>query len=647
MKLREALEECTLSLLRKIVANHGAVAEETTLRGELVEQICHRLLEPGHLTSFLAGLTPQEKSLIQVMRSRNWVEKTFVLDRQFPSPKLVGSSGEQPMTSPRVTLAHKGIIYRSFGSLGNWRGEVYHIPEELRSPLAELLPVDSSPAKPRLESLPAPEAVIERDGPFDIFCLLSFIARGTRRLVRGSLGITEISRLERELGNQSLGSGDKRECRWRFLLHLALANGWLTRRGNSLYTTRNAMKLLAGTHDEIRSRLVEGYCRDQSWSDLAGPGKVKQALGSRRIDERAGRRLLLHHLEEFSEGRWVDEKAFIEALRATNPDFLREDYASPTWGIVDAITGGELYGPDSWDLVEGQWIKYVLYGPLCWLGALRHGTSPDGRTSIIQLAHKTDGNDASSNATCRDQSSIQISADLEVLAPACCDLALLFRLEPYMELVSRGKINRYRVTRASIHGALEAGKSRDELRTLLRSTGEVSVPDEAFRKIELWASEYGRYRLEQPLIVQTTSPEELDRLMDLPAVSKQLGARLGSNSIRIAPERFRQLHNAMKEAGLPLQIDAALRRQGLQRLTADVGILQESLFALKLIRELHGGVEFRGSENAIRRLEAVLDPAEAEDVSRRVKEAVKRLAERREGVGGVEKGRSEGGIQPR
>ena len=112
-----------------------------------------------------------------------------------------------------------------------------------------------------------------------------------------------------------------------------------------------------------------------------------------------------------------------------------------------------LYGPDSWDLVEGQWIKYVLYGPLCWLGALRHGTSPDGRTSIIQLAHKTDGNDASSNATCRDQSSIQISADLEVLAPACCDLALLFRLEPYMELVSRGKINRYRVTRASITGA--------------------------------------------------------------------------------------------------------------------------------------------------------------------------------------------------
>ena len=98
---------------------------------------------------------------------------------------------------------------------------------------------------------------------------------------------------------------------------------------------------------------------------------------------------------------------------------------------------------------------------------------------------------------------------------------------------------------------------------------------------------------------------------------------------------------------MPLQIDAALRRQGLQRLTADVGILQESLFALKLIRELHGGVEFRGSENAIRRLEAVLDPAEAEDVSRRVKEAVKRLAERREGVGGVEKGRSEGGIQPR
>ena len=198
MKLREALEECTLSLLRKIVANHGAVAEETTLRGELVEQICHRLLEPGHLTSFLAGLTPQEKSLIQVMRSRNWVEKTFVLDRQFPSPKLVGSSGEQPMTSPRVTLAHKGIIYRSFGSLGNWRGEVYHIPEELRSPLAELLPVDSSPAKPRLEPLPAQRPSSKRQ-PVRHLLPVIFHSTGTRRLVRGSLGITEISRLEREL----------------------------------------------------------------------------------------------------------------------------------------------------------------------------------------------------------------------------------------------------------------------------------------------------------------------------------------------------------------------------------------------------------------------------------------------------------------
>lgn len=629
MKLREALEECTLGLLRKVGESHGLLAEDTALRAELVDQLSRRLLEPGYLEGYLSGLSSVERKLLASVQAQGWEVKAFVLDREFPMARRPGRPQEQPELGSRASLIHKGLLYRSFASLGEWRGEVYHVPEELRAALAASLPPVESTDRSGVTPAVPPEFIYERNCPFDLLCLLSFLRRSDRRLVRGTLGRTDLAKLEAEVGEASPHwDAGRREERWSFLLRLCLASGWLVKRGNSLKPSRNAARALAGGSKAVRGRLLEAYLRDRSWSDLVAAGRVRQALGSRRLDEGAARRLLLHYLEELGGAGWVDENAFCAALREANPDFLREDFASPSWGIVDSATEAEVYGRESWDLVEGSWVRYVLRGPLYWLGTVRCGIASDGKGMAFQLIGRGEPQPVVAGPEGESQGVLQLSPNLDVLAHAEGDLELLYRLEPYVELVARGRENRYRLTRASVLAALESGGSWEELRELFESAKGAAATEGVLRQLEEWVADYGRYVLEEALLLWASTPEDAERLRALPRIAACLGPRLGPNSFRIVPERMWELLQLMRRTGLSPRVDPGVRRMGLRRAAADAELLKESLFALKLVRALHGGIGLLGRGDSLRRLEAALDPEDVDEVSRRVQEVVKRLGGR-------------------
>ena len=626
MKLREALQECTLALLRKIADSHGMVVDEATLRSELVEKLSCRLVEAGQLQSCLGALSSEEMELLRVVRAQGWISKAFLLDRRLPQAVRARRARVGAASSPLTSLLHKGLLYRSFAPVGDWRGEVYHVPEELWEGISAVLPAPGGEEKPRVAPREEPQRVEERNSPLDLFCLLSFLRREGLRLVQGFMSRADLAKLEREAGAGSALSGSADAERWRFLLHLCLAAGWVVRQGNRLKPGRSAARALSGSRNELRLRLLERYLRDRAWSDLAGAGRVRQALGSQRIDEASARRVVMHLIDEWAGNGWVDEDALIAAVRAHSPDFLREDYGSPSWGMVDAATEGELHGPESWDLVEGEWLRYVLRGPLYWLGIVRRGTTPGQPGNAFQLVHRYGVHADDVPREQEAQGFLRISATLEVVAPENVDLELLYRLEPYMEFVSRSGESHYRLTKASVLAALDEGGSWEELRELLSVAHVAGLPETLLRKLEKWAAEYGRYVLEAPLIIWASTPEDADRLKALPRVAPCLGPWLGPNSFRVVPERLWELLDAMKRSGLSVRVDPAVRRWGPRRAAMDHGLLKECLFALRLLHSLHPEADMGETAAAVRRLEAALGPEEAAEVGRRVRDAASRLA---------------------
>ena len=66
-------------------------------------------------------------------------------------------------------------------------------------------------------------------------------------------------------------------------------------------------------------------------------------------------------------GEWVSVADFIDAVKATDPDFQRPGGDYESWYIRDAGSGAYLTGFESWDRVEGELLRALLTGPARWL----------------------------------------------------------------------------------------------------------------------------------------------------------------------------------------------------------------------------------------------------------------------------------------
>ncbi|HEX9017061.1 MAG TPA: hypothetical protein VF960_13790 [Chloroflexota bacterium] len=621
MKLEEALGECTLALLRRIAIAHGLAAGEELLRGELSESIAATLLEPGELSSFVGALPEEESAVLSYLSTHGWEEKAFLLDRQFSR-----SSRQSEGLTACLSLIQKGLLYRSYGAIESWRGEILHVPEELRAPLIPAIPGDAGARRSILPAVPGPVGVHERWPAYEAFSLLSFLRRTDRRLSGGLFSRHDAAELERE-SSTATGSPVEAEPerRWRFLLRLCLGAGWVRRDRGVLKPGRNAGQLFAGTSMEAERRLRDRYFRDRSWSDLSESGRFRQPAGSRRIDESAARQMVLHHLEETASSSWISEADFVGSLKSTNPDFLREDYDSLASGVVDIAADAELYGADSWDRVEAEWLKFVLRGPFSWLGLVQSGQNDRG-ASLLRLRRGP--------AASQPEMEPGIAfLDRETLrAPIGTSLELLLQLEPYLVFrTTEPEARIYRISRASVHHGIDSGGTAPRLLELLRRAESSPSREEGISRAMEWAESYGRLLVEGVLLLTAASEDELLRVEGIPGVAEVLGERIGPLSRRVASKDFWSVLGALREAGYPPRVDPSAGSVRFRGLTADPQLAREFLFSLLLVREIHGDAGTGNAAAAIRTLQALLGPDDAGEVGKQVQTTAKRLRARKDG----------------
>lgn len=625
MKLEEALGGCTTGLLRRIAVGLGIAPQPDTLRSELVGGILHRLMEPGFVDGCAAALPPEEVALLQAVRSWGWTARAFIVDRRFGPGALPRTAGGLERSGLALSLLHRGILFRGFATVGTSHGEVYFVPEELQPPLTARLPALAPPDLPDPRSEAVPDAGEEIDVVYDLFCLLSFLQRHPRRAAGGTLARADLDRLEREARLRPAGdSPSDWERRWPFLLHLCLSQGWAIRQGTLLKLGRQTSDLLSGPNPQLRSRLLEAYLKDRGWSDLAAAGRVRQLLGGRRIDEPAGRCLLLHQLERWRGAEWIDPELFVRAIHSTDPDLLREDYSSPAWAVVEAATGAELYGPLSWDVVEGEWLRQLLGGPLRWLGVVQWGTVQGKPAAFRVPPSHPPGEPEDLGSTHQEAPRLLPTRDgMELLLPEGVDLGLLLQMEPYLELRRRDGMGSYRLTHASALEGVEGGGSWDELRGLLLRLASEPPPAQLLDRLAEWEAASKGFVLEAGLLLTAATEGDADLLSGSPELARCLEARLGPRSFRVARERMWELVELLRRAGRRPRVDVGARTLLGRSAAREADLLRECLFALLLARELSPGTGSRETAEALRRLRAALGPEEVAEASRRARLAAR------------------------
>ena len=274
-------------------------------------------------------------------------------------------------------------------------------------------------------------------------------------------------------------------------------------------------------------------------------------------DPLRARRSLLEHLSSVPQDTWWSLEAFVAAVRQQSPDFQRPAGDYDSWFIRARETGEYLRGFEHWDKVDGALIRYLIAGPLHWLGivdlampgvgepvaafrfsawaaALLKGDPPDGLPS--------------------EEETILVRSDARLHLARRVPRAVRYQVARFCDWEGeKGAGYRYRLTPGSPERARQQGLGVNHLLALLRRH-IATVPPSLVKALERW-DEHGRQaRIEQLLVLRLSSPEILKELRASPA-ARFLGVPLGPTAVIVKPGARDKVLAALAEMGYLSEVD--------------------------------------------------------------------------------------------
>ncbi|GBD08376.1 hypothetical protein HRbin22_00615 [Candidatus Thermoflexus japonica] len=507
--LRQSLSELDLAHLR-VIARFWEVDPHNLSREALIARLLPVMMDPERQGAHWDRLRPEEQEALRTLVLAGGAVPSATFQRRFGEIRRVGAARleserlwERP-TGPAEALWFRGWIFLGFVEQPAGFEEVVFIPDEL---LLGLPPMAEAPRPQIPETLPAAPAParIRRAGttPADDFCtLLSFVHNeAPPAAITPEELWARFPILRRQL------RWPHRE-RWSLLWHLAGALQMIQTRRDFLrldpeVTTR---WLQAPLMEQMRA-LLEAWRDDVQWNDLFHvPTLRPEPTGSWQNDPRLPRQTLLQLLGRLDPGCWYAIPDLIREIKTKNPTFQRTEAEFSTWYIRDAETGDYLQGFENWDRVEGALLRYLLTGPLHWLGVVDLGEPDRIRLSPFGAAYLARGDpppDGDTRFVLLEDGTIEIGAARRYER---------FQIARIADWVASGEVYRYRITARSLTRARGQNIGPERILDFFRRY-DLSIPEALSRALTRWASRGTEATVEQALVLRVNDPELLRQLL--------------------------------------------------------------------------------------------------------------------------------------
>jgi hypothetical protein len=257
----------------------------------------------------------------------------------------------------------------------------------------------------------------------------------------------------------------------------------------------------------------------------------------------ATRTFLFGLLESLPEGKWWSLPAFLRAIKDSYPDFQRPAGDYDSWFIKRRSDGTYLRGFERWEEVDGALLRYLITGPMFWLG-------------VVELATPAD---SESITAFRVNVNPIIGAEKGKLTVASNGLISVPRLAPRVTryLIARfcewdepkPDEYRYRVTTGSLKKAGKQGLKVGQLLSLLAKNAASGIPPAFIRALKRWEANGTEARVETQTILRLSRPEVLEELRKSKA-GRFLGETLGPVTVIVKPGAQARVLAALAELGL-------------------------------------------------------------------------------------------------
>ncbi|MGH2536072.1 MAG: helicase-associated domain-containing protein [Candidatus Promineifilaceae bacterium] len=545
--LRQALYNHDLLLLRVI-----GEWWELDLTGEekpaAVAALAERLAGLD-LQAEMASLMPEESAaLLQLARADGRLP-VAAFEREYGGIRMMGPGRmerEEPWldpVSPAEELWYHGLLYRAFGPPDDGDAiEYYYLPPELLVAFGDLPPAEPArPAPTPARPLPAgpPERFTPASGRAleDLTTLLSLTqSRGLPDAPAAAWGPYLL---------------DPDPTRLALLTSLAWELALLRQDEAGARPARKVLSWLKNGREAQLRELADAWSRS-SWNELCNtPGLLCEGSGWQN-DPLLARAALLEALPRTAEWRGLAD--LVAQLKQQQPDFQRPDSNYDTWYIRDQESGQYLSGFAHWDQVEGRLLRFLVNGPMSWLGLAEAGPAAGGQT-VFRLTERALAWLADRPAPAAETPSpLIVQDDATVLAPPNAGRLQRFQLARVAEMrpAEPGQAHVYRLTPRSLAAAVEQGIDAGRVSAFLAEASGRELPAGVKRALERWAANGAEARLESLVVLRVSQTSILEKLRANPKTRPLLGEAVGDLVAAVRPQDVEPLRRAAAKLGLLL-----------------------------------------------------------------------------------------------
>lgn len=475
----------------------------------------------------------------------SFVRKYGEVRRMGPARRDRERPDRKPASAAEV-LWYRGLIGRAFFNLPPDKEpqEYAYIPEDILPLLPALR--GGAPLPPGRPATPAESAhpMLATDALLDHACTL--------------LAALRIRMDETTLSHLNLGG-----------IPIAALNGLLKAAHlldiDGMPHAESTRAFLEAPRGNALAQLARAWMEDPYYNELRLLPDLKFE-GDWSNDPMRARTVILELVSQVPENRWWSISAFISAIHEQQPDFQRPAGDYDSWFIRRDNSENYLRGFGAWEDVDGALVRFIITGPLHWLGMidlagnepLSGGTGSPAKPSqpaalrLSQWAPALWHSEAPENLP-REESKIQVSAEGRLSVPAQAPRAVRYQVARFCrwdgEEERNGKVNYiYQLTPAGLERARSQGLRASQLASLLRRHSENPLAPALLQALERWENNSTQAQVEKVVLLRVASPEILAALRKTRA-ARWLGEMLNETTILIRPGMEEQVLRGLAEIG--------------------------------------------------------------------------------------------------
>ena len=321
-----------------------------------------------------------------------------------------------------------------------------------------------------------------------------------------------------------------------------------------------ARQFLEAPRGEALLVLARAWLGSAAFNDLRRVPTLR-AEGEWENDPRVARSALLRFLADIAAspepgGRpFWSLSAFLQAVQQEHPDFQRPAGDYDSYFLRDAASGEFLRGVAHWEMVDAALLRYLIAGPLHWLGITDLAfTAPPEESEARLAAFRYSSwanallNDQAPEGLPLEEAQAHIGSDFRLALPRLAPRGVRYQLARFSEWdAEKADGYHYHLTPASLARARTQGLTANHLLALLRKQAR-SVPPSLVKAIERWERKGSEARFEQVVVLRLSSPDLLQALRASRA-ARFLGDPLGPTVVIVRPGAAEKVLAVLAEMG--------------------------------------------------------------------------------------------------